>query len=72
MLAPMSESDSDRLTELEIRLSFQDKLIADLDGFVRVLSARLEKAERELVELKAAQHSPPTPTGPADEPPPHY
>lgn len=68
----MSESDPDRLTELEIRLSFQDHLIAELDQFVRSLSARLEKAERELADLKATQQSPALNMGPADEPPPHY
>lgn len=68
----MADSDAQRLTELEIRLAFQDNLIAELDGFVRALSQRLEKAERELAEMKAAVRSPAVAIGPADDPPPHY
>ena len=68
----MSDGDHERITELEIRLSFQDHLIAELDQFVRSLSSRLEKAERELAEIQATQQSPALTMGPADDPPPHY
>lgn len=65
-------TDADRLTDLEIKLAYQDKLIRDLDGFIRSFITRLDKAERELGELKGAIRSPETPMGPANEPPPHY
>jgi len=64
--------DTERITDLEIRLAYQDKLIRDLDGFVRSFVSRLEKAERELAQLKQTVRSPETPMGPANEPPPHY
>jgi uncharacterized coiled-coil protein SlyX len=61
---------SDRLTDLEVQLAYQDKLIRELDAVIREFGARLDKTERELRELK--QGVAPPPTGPADEPPPHY
>ena len=62
----------ERLVELEVRIAFQDQLTRGLDDFVRVLSARLEKAEREVAELKQSARSPSLVVGPADGPPPHY
>jgi uncharacterized coiled-coil protein SlyX len=67
-----AERISDRISDLEIKLAYQDKLIRDLDGFIRSFIGRLDKAERELTELKNAARSPETPMGPANEPPPHY
>ena len=57
---------------LEEALAFQEKLIHDLDLFVRGFQARLDKAEREVAELKQSVASAGVPFGPADETPPHY
>ena len=64
----------DRVTELEVRLAFQDKVIAALDDVVRDFASRVERLERAARE--------PRPPGEADgaidaidapdEPPPHY
>ena len=59
----------ENLTDLEVRVAYQDKIIADLDDVVRTLYSRVEKLEKELRELREGA----TPAiGPAAEPPPHY
>jgi uncharacterized coiled-coil protein SlyX len=58
----------DRLTELEIRVAYQDQVIAALDEVVRDFAARVVELERRLREREAAE----TPVGPQNEPPPHY
>lgn len=62
----------DWLVDVEVKLAYQERLIGELDALVRAFATRLEKAERELVELKQSVRSPETPLGPANEPPPHY
>jgi SlyX protein len=64
--------DSDRFTELEIKVAFQDKVIADLEALVRSFGVRVDELARELEQLKNAVRSPEVPLGPANEPPPHY
>jgi uncharacterized coiled-coil protein SlyX len=64
--------DAERLTDLEIKVAYQDKLIADLEALVRSFGVRLEEMSRELKQLKEAVRSPEAPLGPANEPPPHY
>ena len=59
----------DRLVDLEVKLAYQDRLIADLDALVRTFGDRLDKTERELAQLKQTIAVPP---GPANERPPHY
>ena len=67
----MDESARERITELEIRIAYQDRLLANLDLVVREFAGRVEALEREMrtlrVDLGSGQE-----TGPADEPPPHY
>ena len=64
-LASLSET----VTDLEVRLAYQDRVIAELDDVVRTLFARLEKVEKELREVREGA----TPMiGSAAEPPPHY
>ncbi len=63
---------SDRIVELEVRVTYQDQLIKDLDDVVRSFAQRVEALERELAQLKATIASQPGPVGPADDPPPHY
>ena len=60
----------ERLVELEVRIAYQDKLIAELDEVVRSFARRVEVLERQLGELRDSMNS--APVGPADEPPPHY
>jgi len=62
----------DKLIELEVRVSYQDKLIAELDDVVRAFTKRVEVLERELAALRDTAISPPDPIGGANEPPPHY
>ncbi|MGE0548138.1 MAG: SlyX family protein [Kofleriaceae bacterium] len=62
----------DRIDELEIKLAFQDKLISDLDTFVKALAVRLDETRRDLDQLKKAIESPAVALGPANERPPHY
>ena len=63
---------TDRIEELEIKLAFQDHKIAALDELVRTFGDRLDKAQRELTELRQSLKSPEVPLGPQGEPPPHY
>lgn len=59
----------DRIVELEVRVAYQDKLLADLDEVVRSFVARVEALERRVREL---EQTPAPRVGPADETPPHY
>lgn len=68
----MDPNPPEWLVDVEVKLAFQERLIKDLDGLVRVFAERLDKTERELAELKQAMRSPSGPVGPANEPPPHY
>ncbi len=68
----MDETSAERLEDLEVKLAFQDKLIRELDALVRTFGDRLDLAEREVAQLKAAIRSPEPVLGPANEPPPHY
>lgn len=69
----MSEQPMDeRLLDLEVKLAFQDRQVRQLDALVRQYVDRLEKAERELRELREALRSPQDELGSASEKPPHY
>jgi uncharacterized coiled-coil protein SlyX len=57
--------DDDRLTDLEIKLAYQDQLIRDLDALVRSFGDELEVHKQSL-------RSPEIPIGPANDKPPHY
>jgi uncharacterized coiled-coil protein SlyX len=65
----MSQDPPEWLVDVEVKLAYQERAIADLDALVRALAERLAEAERRLAELTAAL---PPPSGPANEPPPHY
>ncbi len=64
--------DGGRLDDLEIKIAFQDKAIAELDALVRKLGDRVDELTRELKQLKSAVGSPELPLGGAGEKPPHY
>jgi uncharacterized coiled-coil protein SlyX len=63
---------TERLDDLEIKLAFQDKLIAELSDLVKELGARLDETVRDLKQLKEAIRSPEAPPAPGNERPPHY
>jgi uncharacterized coiled-coil protein SlyX len=63
---------ADRLTDLEIRLAYQDRVIAALDDVVRAFTVRVEALELALAQLHTSVNSPTPPAGPANDPPPHY
>ena len=46
--------DAERFTELEIKVAFQDKVIADLEALVRSFGVRLDELARDLKQMKDA------------------
>lgn len=62
----------ERIVELEVRLAYQDKIIADLDEVVQSFASRVEQLERELELLKETVKEGVPDVGPQDEKPPHY
>jgi uncharacterized coiled-coil protein SlyX len=64
--------DDDRLTDLEIKLAYQDQLIRELDALVRSFGDKLDSTVRELETLKQSLRSPEIGVGPANDKPPHY
>lgn len=62
----------DRIVELEVRVAYQDKVIADLDEVLRAFTVRVEGLERELAELKQSLRDGAPEIGPANDKPPHY
>lgn len=67
----VADSDAERWLDLEVKLAYQERLIHELDSLIREFATRLEKAERELEQIKQAMPSP-LPLGAINEPPPHY
>ena len=63
----------DRIVELEIKVAYQERLIADLDAVVRDFTARVETLTRQLEQVQELALAGSTDEiGPADEKPPHY
>lgn len=59
-----------RIHEMEVRLSYQDHLLSELDGVVRGFAMRVERLERQLTVLKDSIGS--LEVGSGNEKPPHY
>lgn len=70
-MAGEQESLREELIDLEVRLAFQQRTVAELDALVRTLYTRVERLEKEVALLRAGGDAGP-PIGPANEPPPHY
>lgn len=70
-MSDRTDADAERWLDLDVKLAYQERLIHELDTLVRELAERLDKAERELEQLKQAM-PPPLPLGAINEPPPHY
>ncbi|MBC7978534.1 MAG: SlyX family protein, partial [Myxococcales bacterium] len=51
-------TDAERWMDLDVKLAYQERLIHELDTLVREFGARLDKAERELTQLKHAVPAP--------------
>lgn len=62
----------ERIVDLQVRLAYQDKIIADLDEVVRTFARRVEILERELELVKETVKVGVAEVGPQDEKPPHY
>lgn len=61
----------ERVTELEVRLAYQDKVIAALDDVVRDFAARVERLERAARAPRAVAEAD-VPIEPPEDLPPHY
>jgi SlyX protein len=72
----MSETDANaRLDALEVRITYQDKVIEDLNNVVtaqwRQIDALTKQLERMTDRLRSVEESVP-PSGEPEPPPPHY
>jgi uncharacterized coiled-coil protein SlyX len=63
-------SQNTKIGDLEARVAYQDKLLADLDEVLRAFCNRVERLERHISELQDSVGS--QEIGPGDEKPPHY
>jgi uncharacterized coiled-coil protein SlyX len=51
----MSDSDlAERMTDLEVRLAYQDRTVAALDEVIRELAGRIAALEHDVARLRAA------------------
>ncbi len=68
----MSASEPERLMDLEIKVAYLEKLVAELDGVVRDQATLIDKltieVERQRQSILAGSGTSP----PADDKPPHY
>lgn len=62
----------ERITDLEIRLTYQNKIIATLDEVVREFTRRVERLERQVAAAALAGDGDGAGGGGPDEKPPHY
>jgi uncharacterized coiled-coil protein SlyX len=60
--------EDERLMDLQVRLAFQEKAIADLDDVVRALRDELDRVTAEVRELRGQVASQVV----EDAPPPHW
>jgi uncharacterized coiled-coil protein SlyX len=68
-MAPDDPALAEVVTDLEVRLAFQDRAVQVLDDVVQTLFARVEALEHELREMRKTASSV---AELADDPPPHY
>lgn len=67
----MAESLAETVTDLEIRVAYQDRALAALDEVVQELYRKVDALTAELAEVRRNAEGA-LPIGPANEPPPHY
>lgn len=70
----MSDPSDQRLEALEVKIAFQEKLLADLDDVVQAMRDQIEAVERALTSLteEVQRDRSDTPATLEDEVPPHY
>lgn len=69
---PTEQELEQAVVDLQMRVTYQDKVIADLDEVVRAFSTRVEALERRIVELEERVEAGEPEVGPQNDPPPHY
>jgi uncharacterized coiled-coil protein SlyX len=62
----------DRTEDIEVKLSFLEHLVAELDDLVRRQHARIDDLERDLRELRGEVGAAAVRGGPEEERPPHH
>ena len=67
----MTDSLAATVTDLEIRVAYQDRALTALDEVVRTLYKKVELLEQDLAEVRRNAESA-LPIGPANDAPPHY
>ena len=68
----MSEIDR-RIEEVEIKVSFQEDLLAKLDEVLTAMRGEIEELRQDVLALtEAINRGPPEAHAPEDEVPPHY
>ncbi len=73
MPSPRQTTPEERLIELESKVSYQDKLLEDLDEVVTEQQAQLERLGREVERMTAQVRAARTSESEGEEPPPpHY
>ena len=70
----MSEGDEERLAQLEIRLAYQEDLLAELNAGVAALreTLDLQQGQLRLLWQQLQERDVREPRNPADEIPPHF
>jgi uncharacterized coiled-coil protein SlyX len=63
--------ENERLADIEIKISYIERAVSDLDQVMRGMSADLEVIKRELGRLRNL-NEPQGTTAPANDKPPHY
>ncbi len=65
-------SDNERITDLEIKLTHQERLLEDLNQVIIEQAEELDALRRAVDGLTQHAASDPPAIGPGDEKPPHY
>jgi uncharacterized coiled-coil protein SlyX len=68
----MTQTDQQRIDELEIKTSFQEQVIADLNDELIIHGKRLADLEQHLQRIMDHINSPQDDAPDTDEKPPHY
>jgi SlyX protein len=66
------KSAEERITELEIKASFADDLLEQLNDLVARQQQQIDALQRELIALRQQVRDGGPASGPIDERPPHY
>ena len=64
----MSDTHDHRLTDLEVRYTYLERHVRELDHVIIELRAQVDRLQRELKELRHTDE----PSDPGNEKPPHY